>query len=60
MVRGRWLYQGTIYHDQFLRVRLDLEDTSDNVQAVRDMKEILKSRFEQLDIWITANRIEVI
>src|SRR6266567_3954114 len=60
VVRGRWFYQGTIYHDQLLRVRLDVEDTPDNWQALRGLKEIMKSRFEQLDIWITAHRIEII
>jgi hypothetical protein len=60
VVRGRWLYQGTIYHDQLLRVRLDVEDTPENWEAIRALKEIMKSRFEQLDIWITAHRIEIV
>ena len=60
VVRGRWLYQSTVYHDQLIRVRLDLQDTPENWQAVRDVKEALKTRFEQLDIWITAHRIDVI
>jgi hypothetical protein len=60
VVRGRWLYQATVYHDQLVRVRLDLEDTAENWQAIRDLKERLKTRFEQLDIWITAHRIEIV
>jgi hypothetical protein len=60
VVRGRWLYQSTIYQDQLLRVRLDLADTPENWQSVRACKETLKGRFEQLDIWITAHRIEVV
>src|SRR5436309_9154423 len=59
-VRGRWLYQSTQYHDQLVRVRLDLQDVPDNWQAVRAVKETLKTRFDQLDILITAQRIEVI
>jgi len=27
---------------------------------MRDFKETLKVRFEQLDIWITAHRIEIV
>lgn len=34
-VRGQWLYQSTLYVDQLIRVRLDLQDTPDNWQAVR-------------------------
>jgi len=41
-------------------VRLDLEDNPETWQAVRTFKETLKARFEQLEIWITAHRIEVI
>jgi len=60
VVRGRWLYQSTLYHDQLVRVRLDLEDNPTQWEAMRAVKETLKTRFEQLDIWITAHRIEVV
>ena len=60
VVRGRWLYQSTIYQDRLLRVRLDVQDSPENWQAMREFKEILKARFEQLDIWITAHRIDVL
>ena len=59
-VRGRWMYQSTVYQDQLIRVRLDLADNPDNWQSVRSYKETLKARFDQLEIWITAHRIEVI
>src|SRR5580704_12845589 len=60
VVRGRWLYKSTVYQDQLIRVRLDLEDTPENWQSVRACKETLKARFDQLEIWITASRIEVV
>ena len=60
VVRGRWLYQSTLYQDQLLRVRLDVEDTPENWQSVRTFKETLKVRFDQVDIWITAHRIDII
>lgn len=60
VVRGRWLYKSTIFQDRLIRVRLDLQDTPENWQSVRAFKETLKSRFDQLDIWITASRIEVV
>jgi len=59
-VRGRWMYQSTIYQDQLIRVRIDLNDAEENWQSVREVKEALKKRFDQLDIWITAHRIEII
>ena len=60
VVRGRWLYQSTLYHDELIRVRIDAEDTPKNVRAMREMKETLKIRFAQLDIWITSHRIDII
>ncbi|MCI0379300.1 MAG: hypothetical protein L0215_16950 [Gemmataceae bacterium] len=60
VVRGRWLYQSTVFSDQLIRVRLDLDDVPENWQAVRGFKETLKARFDQVDIWITAHRIDII
>ena len=59
-VRGRWKYQGTVYSDQLIRVRVDVEDTEENRDTMRAIKETLKTRFEQIDIWITAHRIDVV
>jgi hypothetical protein len=60
VVRGHWLYQSTIYEDRLIRVRLDVEDTPENWQKMRDIKEVLKQRFEQIDVWISAHRIEIV
>lgn len=60
IVRGHWLYQSTIYEDRLVRIRIDVEDTPLNWQKMRDLKEVLKVRFEQIDIWISAHRIEII
>ncbi|MFO0970700.1 MAG: hypothetical protein U0793_34605 [Gemmataceae bacterium] len=59
-VRGRWTYKGVIYSDELMRIRIDLDDVPENWDAMRRMKTVLKDRFEQEDIWITAHRIEVI
>jgi len=59
-VRGKWKYQSTVYSDQLIRVRVDVEDSPENQEAMRALKETLKARFEQLDIWITAHRIDII
>jgi len=60
IVRGRWVYGSTKFSDQLIRIRLDVQDTPQNWQKVRDLKELLKQRFEQLDIWVTAHRIEIL
>jgi hypothetical protein len=60
IVQGRWLYQSIVYSDQLIRLRLDVEDTPENRDTMRQIKEVLKARFEQIDIYITAHRIEII
>jgi len=59
-VRGQWKYQSTVFSDQLIRVRVDVEDNAANQDSMRALKETLKARFEQLDIWITAHRIDII
>lgn len=59
-VRGHWKYQSAVYSDQLVRVRVDVEDLAANRDAMQAFKETLKLRFDQLDIWITAHRIDVI
>src|SRR5437868_1551679 len=60
VVRGQWLYASTKFHDQLVRVRIDAEDVPESWEEVRRIKEKLKKRFEQLEIWITAHRIDII
>jgi hypothetical protein len=59
-VRGQWKYQTNVYTDQLVRVRIDVEDLPEKWETMRQIKETLKSRFEQIDIWITAHRIDVL
>jgi hypothetical protein len=60
IVRGHWVYQSTRYEDRLVRIRVDVADTPENWQLMRGAKDSLKQRFAQLDIWITASRVEVI
>ena len=60
VVSGRWMYQSTLYEDKLIRVCVDVEDLPAYWDFFRSYKEVLKQRFEQEDIWITAYRIEVI
>ena len=60
VVRGKWTYKSVIYSDHLFRIRLDTYDTPENWDAIRNIKANLKTRFEQLDIWITAHRIDIV
>lgn len=55
VVRGRLLYQSTLYQDQLIRVRIDVEDAPENWQSAREMKETLKMNFAQVVYWFYWN-----
>ncbi len=60
IIRGTWEHGGRVYHDDLMRVVIDVADTEDNRRFLRLFKEHLKIRFRQLDIWMTTHLIEVV
>lgn len=60
IVKGHWKYRSTLYEDRLIRVRIDAEENEEDKTFLKEYKEVLKVRFEQEDIWITAQQINVI
>ena len=60
VIRGHWQHQGEVFRDELVRVFVDVPDTGDNREFFVRFKEQLKTRFQQLDIWMTAYPVEVI
>ena len=59
-IRGQWQHQGEVYRDELVRLFVDVEDTSSNRRFVLRLKEELKQRFQQIDVWITSYPIDVL
>ena len=59
-IRGRWRFEGQSYRDDLVRVFVDAEDLSMHRDFFAVYKERLKTRFQQLDIWMTTYLIEVL
>ena len=59
-IQGLWRHEGELYRDSLARVFVDAEDTPENRQFFVRLKERLKSRFQQRDIWLTTYPVEVI
>ncbi len=57
---GSWKYQGTLYEDQLLRVIVDVPALVEADDFFRNYKQALKTRFEQIDIWISRHEIEIL
>ena len=58
-VMGTWKYGGMRYRDTLFRIRIDTTDPS-STAFLKAQKEVWKQRFQQLDIWITAQQIDII
>jgi len=60
MLRGSWQHGGAEYEDNLTRFFVDIPDTEENRRFFVEYKETLKRRFDQIEIWITSHRMEVI
>ena len=59
-IEGIWRTGGIEYRDQLNRIFVDAEDSEENRQFFIDLRTRLKSRFQQLDIWLTVHPIEIL
>ena len=59
-IMGVWQHNGQTYRDKQARVFVDVPDTPENRQFFSSLKERLKSRFDQLDIWVTTHPLEIL
>ena len=59
-IQGSWHHEGERFRDDLFRVFVDVEDQPEHRQFFRGYKEQLKSRFSQIDIWITTYPIDVL
>lgn len=59
-ISGMWIHEGQTYLDALTRLFVDVADTRENMQFFRSFKEILKTRFMQIDIWMVHFAIEVV
>lgn len=59
-VEGHWRNSGIIYRDDLVRIVVDLPDTKQNVQWIKEFKGRWKARLEQLELWVISYRIEIV
>jgi hypothetical protein len=59
-IRGQWVHHGQSYRDDLTRVFVDVPDVPENRQFFIEFKERLKTRFQQLDVWVTTHPLEII
>ena len=59
-ILGEWTHQEMRYEDTNIRVVVDVEDTPQNSGFFAALKETLKVRFQQIEIWIVSHEIRII
>jgi len=59
-ILGVWVYEEKEYEDELIRLNVDVEDTKETEEFFRSYKNVLKERFKQIDMWITAFPIRII
>ena len=60
-IGGLWTQQGVEYEDVLVKFIVDVEEDTPEIEAFfKALKETLKTRFEQLDIWVVAFPIRII
>ncbi len=59
-IEGIWRQGGVAYRDRLNRVFVDAEDSKENREFFRSIKNRLKSQLQQLDIWLTVHPIEIL
>ena len=60
VIRGHWQHEGQLFRDDLVRVFVDVPDAPESRQFFVELKERLKARFRQIDIWITSYPVEVL
>jgi hypothetical protein len=59
-IMGQWEHEGEVYRDEHMRLFVDVPDLPENRRFFLQLKERLKARFQQIDIWMTSHPIEVL
>ncbi len=59
LIRGHWKHEEIVYRDNNSKIVIDVEDTEDNRQWMRDYKARWKGKLDQLDLWLVSYEIDV-
>ncbi len=58
-VEGHWRHDGVTYRDDLVRLVVDVPNTDENRDWMREFKRRWKDRLEQLDLWLISYIIDL-
>ncbi len=56
-IQGQWKHGEVVYSDNLVRLFVDVDDSPEVRSFFVEWKDVLKHRFDQLEIWITHHEI---
>ncbi len=59
-ISGTWEHEEQTYRDDLVRVFVDVVDLPANREFFVDLKGRLKTRFRQIDLWMTTYPVDVV
>lgn len=58
-VEGHWRFQGVLYRDNLTKIVVDISDTEENREWMREFKQHWKIKLDQLELWLVSYVIEI-
>lgn len=58
-LEGHWRQGGVVYRDNLARLVVDVPDTAQSREWMKEFKGRWKARFQQLELWMVSHKIEV-
>jgi hypothetical protein len=58
-VEGHWRYQGVLYRDNLVKIVVDVADSEENREWIREFKARWKAKTEQLELWLVSYVIDL-
>ena len=59
-IRGLWRHEDQLFRDELIRVFVDTLDVPESREFFLEFKERVKTRFQQIDIWLTTYPIDIL
>jgi hypothetical protein len=58
-IEGLWRFDDTIYSDSLSKIVIDVGDSEENREWMREFKARWKEKLEQVELWLVSYEIEV-
>ncbi len=58
-LEGHWRQGGVVYRDDLVRLVVDVPDTAQSRDWMKEFKRRWKTRLQQLELWMVSHTIEI-